>query len=965
VKPRNLLLVETLALAAVYYYCGTFGLSLAIVHESASVVWPATGLALAAMLLRGTRLWPAIFIGAFAVNFEVHQSVGTSLVIAFGNTLEALLGVWLVNRFARGVQALYRLGTLFRFILLAGMVCTMVSPTIGLTSLCFAGLAEWEKFLGIWLIWWLGDMVSNLIIAPLLLIWLTRPVPAFRARALLETVGLFSLVFFVGGIVFLERHPFGAKNYSLEYLAIPPLLWAAFRFRERGAITFAFIMSAIAIWGTLHEQGPFVRDDANESLLLLQAFMGTITTTALVLASTISDRQRAEERLQMQDALSRILAEAATLKEATPRIFRALCEQSGWEVGAIWNVDRTTDELTCVEVWHSPAISVPEFVEVTRRIRFRRGIGLPGRAWSSGTPVAISDVTRESNFPRAPVATKEGLHGAFCFPIRLGQEISGLIECFSREVREPDEHFLQMLGTVGNQLGQFIERKRAEGVRARLAAIVETSDDAIISKSLDGVITSWNAGAERLFGYRPEEAIGKSITLIIPEDCQEEETRMLRKLRSGELVEHYETVRRGKDGRLIHVSLTVSPVRDEAGNIIGVSKIARDITQRKRAEEALRDSEALFRELADAMPQIVWAARPDGYADYYNQRWYEFTGFPEGYGNESWTPILHPDDLQRCVDTYFQCIRDERPYEIEYRFKDRATGGYRWFLGRALPVRDESGKVIRWFGTCTDIDVQKQTEQALAEAQDVLRQHTDTLEKRVQERTAKLEETIRSLDSVCYSIAHDLRAPLRALGGFSNELSNEYSGRLDDVGRDYLKRIREAAARMDQLILDLLDLGRLDTVELTLSTLELKPLIQKALTPLEPVIKRRAARIDIQEPLLSVRGSPILVEQVMANLLGNGLKFVAAAKSPHLEIWTEQRDSLVRISVRDNGIGMKATHLRKIFQPFVRLVNGVDYPGTGIGLAIVRKGAERLGGRVGVESQLGKGSCFWVELPPA
>src|SRR5262249_40082224 len=139
------------------------------------------------------------------------------------------------------------------------------------------------------------------------------------------------------------------------------------------------------------------------------------------------------------------------------------------------------------------------------------------------------------------------------------------------------------------------------------------------------------------------------------------------------------------------------------------------LIERIRSEEALRRSEAQLRQLADAMPQIVWTARPDGYLDYYNERWYEYTGFLRGqYGQPSWEPILHPDDVQRCVDTYFGCIKAEKPYQIEYRFKDRRPGGYRWFLGRAMPVRDERGQVVRWLGTCTDIDDTKRAEEQLA-----------------------------------------------------------------------------------------------------------------------------------------------------------------------------------------------------------------------------------------------------------
>jgi signal transduction histidine kinase len=150
-----------------------------------------------------------------------------------------------------------------------------------------------------------------------------------------------------------------------------------------------------------------------------------------------------------------------------------------------------------------------------------------------------------------------------------------------------------------------------------------------------------------------------------------------------------------------------------------------------------------------------------------------------------------------------------------------------------------------------------------------------------------------------------------------------------------------------------------------MESVELEPLITKALIPLESLIRARSARIHVRQPLLPVRASPVILDQILANLLGNALKFVSSGTSPKVEIWTEERAENVRISVRDNGIGMKEAYLQKIFLPFVRLVNGVDYPGTGIGLAIVRKGTERMGGRVGVESEPGKGSCFWIELPSA
>jgi len=830
---------ESFVLAAIYFGCGAFGLSLALVNKSASAVWPPSGLALAALLLGGTRLWPGVFAGAFLVNILTQGSVATSFAIATGNTLEAFIGAKLVFWFANGALAFDRTKNIFKFVLFGAMLSTLISATIGAVTLGLAGLAHWHEFWAIWLTWWLGDMVSNLIIAPLLILWATKPFPRINSHSFFEAAILLLLIVWVGRVVFLGKAPFSGDSYPLEYLAIPPLLWAAYRFQERGGITASVIMSGIAIWGTRHQLGPFVRNDANESMLLLQTFTGTVTMTGLVLASIVSERQRGEQRLLVQDAISRVLAEAANLKEATPRIFQALCEKAQWDVGAIWDVNQPANELTCVEFWHVPSRNFLQFESLTRELKFKPGLGLPGRVWSSGRPVWIRDVVEDSNFPRAAAAAIDDLHGALCFPLKLRDEVVSIIECFSREFREPDEDFLQMLDGIGSQIGQFIERKRAEEAQAKLAAIVESSGDAIISQTLAGVITSWNKGAERIFGYTAVEAIGQPVWMLVSLEQQKMEQEILARVRTGETIDHYQTQRVRKDGSILDVSLSISPIRDGSGQIIGASKIARDISE------------------------------------------------------------------------------------------------------------------------------QKKTERALADAETALRQHAEDLERRVQERTAKLQETIQSLDGFCYSIAHDLRAPLRALGGFSNELFKDYNEILDDAGKDYLRRIRAAAARMDQLILDLLRFGRLNTADLPAQIVKLEEIVRIALTPLEDEIKSKRARVNVKTPLLVVRANSVMVEQAVGNLIANALKFVPRDIQPRVDIWTEQRDGMVRLSIQDNGIGIKPDHVKKLFQPFVRLVNGSDYPGTGIGLAIVRKGVERMGGQVGLTSKPKEGSCFWIELPNA
>ncbi|MEQ8786418.1 MAG: PAS domain S-box protein [Pirellulaceae bacterium] len=246
-----------------------------------------------------------------------------------------------------------------------------------------------------------------------------------------------------------------------------------------------------------------------------------------------------------------------------------------------------------------------------------------------------------------------------------------------------------------------------------LSAIVESSHDAIVSKTLEGVITSWNAAAERLFGYTAEEAVGQSITMIIPPNRLDEEEAILRRIRGGQRLEHYETVRVRKDGRNVFISLTASPIRDSQGRIVGASKIARDISQQLRDQRALRRSEEQLRMVSNGIPQIVWTARPDGQVDYCNDRWHEYTGLSRNdILGDGWRRAVHADDLKVAVPAWRETVQTGQSYEIEQRLRS-ADGAYRWFLTRAFPLRDDEGDIVKWFGTCTDVHDQKEAEQAL------------------------------------------------------------------------------------------------------------------------------------------------------------------------------------------------------------------------------------------------------------
>lgn len=284
-------------LAAVYFVAAKLGLRLAFVHASATTVWPPTGIALSAFLIFGARVWPAIFAGAFLANLTTAGSIATSFGIAGGNTLEGLLGAYLVQRFAAGRRAFERPRNAFRFAVLAAAISTTVSATCGVTSLSLGGFARWADYGSIWLTWWLGDAAGALVVAPVVLLWGENPRVHWDRRQAVEAVALLTCLALGGVIVFGGLFPAETQDYPLEFLCIPILLWAAFRFGARETATVILLLSVIAIWGTLRGLGPFARDTHNESLLLLQAFIAVISVTNLIVAAVVAERRRMEGHL--------------------------------------------------------------------------------------------------------------------------------------------------------------------------------------------------------------------------------------------------------------------------------------------------------------------------------------------------------------------------------------------------------------------------------------------------------------------------------------------------------------------------------------------------------------------------------------------------------------------------------------------------------------------------------------------
>jgi PAS domain S-box-containing protein len=408
------------------------------------------------------------------------------------------------------------------------------------------------------------------------------------------------------------------------------------------------------------------------------------------------------------------------------------------------------------------------------------------------------------------------------------------------------------------------------------------------------------------------------------------------------------------DGSLRWMSAYNQPIF-ENGKLSGITGVTMDITERKQGEEALKQSREMFRSLADAMPQLVWSSGADGVIDYYNHRLAEYDGVSsEEDARYSWAAALHPDDLHISYEAWMHAVQTGETFQIEHRMRI-ADGSYRWHLSRGVPLRDETGQVIRWYGTSTDIQDLKEAQQAIATY------------------VKKLEDSNKELQEFAFIASHDMQEPLRKIESFSRLLLARTPDNFDEQQRDYLDRIRSAVDRMRTMIDDLLLLSRVSTKAQMFTWIDLNQVITEVLSDLEERIRAAGGRVEV-ESLPSIEGDSTQIHQLLLNLISNAIKFTRPGMPPLVHVKAgrilisgHQPGSPARqgveLVVEDNGIGFDESRLEQVFQPFQRLVGRSQYEGSGIGLAICRKIVERHGGEITANSSPGVGSTFRVLLP--
>lgn len=562
-----------------------------------------------------------------------------------------------------------------------------------------------------------------------------------------------------------------------------------------------------------------------------------------------------------------------------------------------------------------------------------------GEALRNGLRIVVSDIEAE-DFAKSELSIfrHSGIRAVQSTPLlsRNGK-IIGMISTHWKAPRVLSDDDFIFFNLLARQAADIIERTESEKKLSRnaienskLAAIVQSSEDAIVSKTLDSIVTSWNTAAQKLFGYSAEEMIGQPITKIIPTDRLFEEAEIIDKIQNGQIVEHFQTKRMDKHGNLLDISLSISPIRNNDGKIIGASKIARNITREKEAEERVRQSERQFRQLADALPQLVWTTDKNGNGEFASKRWKEYTGLNISLP-ESWDKVVHPDDLASIMTAWVYSLETGVAYRAEARLRNR-DGSYRWHSVQGEPIRNQAGEIVKWCGAFTDIEEQKLRE--------------------------------KEKDNFISVASHEMKTPLTSLKGYVQLLQDMFSNSDDETAIQFLNTLERQVEKLINLVKDLFDVTKMKEGLLTLSngSFVMDDLIREVVDSMKHGIKSHTLVMELDAPV-NITADRERIGQVLINLISNAVRYSPEANK--VIVTSVINGNFVIVCVQDFGIGISGDMHTRIFDRFFR-VNEEEVttsPGLGLGLYISSEIIRRHSGKIAVSSEKGKGSSFCFTLP--
>ena len=562
------------AVGLAYFALAKFGLRLASVNPSASPIWPPTGLALAAVLLGGLRVWPAILAGAFAANATTAGTLETAAVIAVGNTLEAVAGGFLIERWSGGRGTFLRPARVAKFALISVGPATVISATVGVVTLAVAGFAAWANFMPIWVTWWLGDAAGALVVTPVLVLWAQTDWRAVNRREALDVFLLLVCTAGVGLIAFSPLLPRSDYTSPLGFLAILPLLWAALRRGPRDTATVGLMLTGFAVWATIEHAGPFGRLQLNESFVLLLTFMTSVSLPSLVLSADVAVRRAVEGQLRRTQAEldKRVKERTAALADANIHMLEAqrLANLGSWSWDIAQNRISWSDQLFEIygvsrAQFRGTFDDFLEFIHPDDRAKVQQSIDA---AFSTG-----SGFSHEERI-RRPDGSVRNLHS-------VGEVL-----------RDANGAAVRMLGVCLD----VTERKQAEQAlrnseQSYRLLLKGVSDYAIYMLDPAGLVRSWSPGAEKIKGYRADEIIGRHVREFYSEHDRKAglpEAVLDIAAREGRFEGQGQRVR--KDGSVFYASAVIEAIRDDAGELVGFAKVTRDITEQHEAQVALEQT---------------------------------------------------------------------------------------------------------------------------------------------------------------------------------------------------------------------------------------------------------------------------------------------------------------------------------------------------------------------------------------
>jgi PAS domain S-box-containing protein len=477
----------------------------------------------------------------------------------------------------------------------------------------------------------------------------------------------------------------------------------------------------------------------------------------------------------------------------------------------------------------------------------------------------------------------------------------------------------------------------------------------IIALDAESRVTFWNRRMEQLYGVPGTDVVGRRLFDVFPFLEATEGAIVRRAIRGEPLPGGGRDLPQSPQGRAGFLEATWESLRRADGTPAGAVAMVRDVTEQHRTEEMLEESESRFRTMADGAPVLLWMAARNADCTFFNQGWLEFTGrtLEMEYGT-GWAGGVHPEDFQHCMHLYMNAFVERLDFRMEYRLR-RADGQYRWILDTGRPRFASDGSFEGYIGSCIDITDLRESASALGRL-------NDELEDRVVLRTAEMKHANAELEAFSYSVSHDLRAPLRAIDGFSNILMELHGKSLDENGLHYLKRISKGAQRMGELIDDLLDLSRLTRAELRPVRVDLGEIARVVVDELRRNDPGRAVEVSIDEGLAAT-GDARLLRIALENLVGNAWKFTRDRNPARIEIGTGVTPAGGRcFRIKDNGAGFDMAYSNKLFGAFQRLHRETEFEGTGIGLATVARILQRHGGSIWAEGAPDKGATFFFTL---